>query len=94
MFCTYGGGHTGVREAMPCLLYMQQIFEHAGIRVVEEWPVVGDFKQSSEEYNTTGRLGDIRGRPNESDLADIAGRTAGILRRMRYMLNLDIGGNE
>ena len=94
VFCTYGGGHTGVREAMPCLLTMQQMFEHAGIRVVDEWPVAGDFKQSTEEYNTRGRLGDIRGRPNENDLADIAGRTAGILRRMHYVLNLDIGAIE
>jgi flavodoxin len=92
MFCTYGGGHTGVREAMPCLMFMQQIFEHAGIRVVEEWPVAGDFKQSTEEYNTRGRLGDIRGRPNDNDCADIAGRTTGVLRRLQYVLNLKTAG--
>jgi len=41
IFCTYGGGHTGVGEALPLLKYMGQVFEHEGIRVVEEWPVVG-----------------------------------------------------
>jgi hypothetical protein len=82
VFCTYGGGHTGVREATPTLGYIGQHFEHAGIRVVAEWPVVGEFRKAGEDYNKTGRLGDISGRPNENDLREIAGRTYGVLKQL------------
>jgi hypothetical protein len=36
--------------------------------------------------NVAGRLGDIRGRPNESDLRDVCGRLTGLLRRLRDKL--------
>ncbi|KPK61997.1 MAG: hypothetical protein AMK73_06975, partial [Planctomycetes bacterium SM23_32] len=48
VFCTYGGPHTGAREAVPALKYMGQFLEHAGIRVVDEWPVVGEFHEPSQ----------------------------------------------
>ena len=67
MFCTYSGPHTGVREALPATLRAGQYFEHVGIPVLAEWHVVGEF-HSSLEMSTEGRLGDIRGRPNEEDL--------------------------
>ena len=73
MFCTFGGGHTGIGEAIPLLKYMGQAFENEGIRVVEEWPVVGDFPEiKNPYYNTAGRLGDVTGRPNDYDLRIIA----------------------
>jgi flavodoxin len=86
VFCTYGGGHTGVREAVPTLKYMGQFFEHAGIRVVEEWAVVGEFQKAGPEYNTAGRLGDISGRPNEQDLQAIEGKVKGLLKRLENVL--------
>ena len=56
VFCTFGGGHTGIGEAIPLLKYMGQAFEHEDIRVVEEWPVVGDFPEIKDPfYNTAGR---------------------------------------
>jgi flavodoxin len=67
IFCTYSGPHTGIREAMPAGLYAGQFFEHLGFTVQDEWYVVGEF-HGSEEASTQGRLGDIRGRPNEEDL--------------------------
>jgi flavorubredoxin len=83
VFCTYGGGHTGVREAIPTLKLMGQHFEHGGIRVVGEWAVVGKYHTPNlEPLNTTGRLGDIRGRPNEHDLAEIRGKVVGLLRQL------------
>ena len=89
-FCTYGGGHTGVGEAVPLLKYMGQAFEHEGIRVVEEWPVVGDFPGISDpHYNTAGRLGNVTGRPNDSDLRVIAGQVSGVLRRLQYKLGIE-----
>ena len=70
IFCTYSGPHTGIREAMPAGLYAGQFFEHLGFTVQDEWYVVGEF-HGSEEFSTEGRLGDIRGRPNEEDLRKV-----------------------
>lgn len=86
VFCTYAGPHTGVREAVPMLKYVGQFLEHLGIRVVEEWAVVGEFHDPSRaEMNVAGRLGDITGRPNESDLRDVRGRLTGLLRRIENL---------
>lgn len=90
VFCTYGAGHTGVAEAIPLLKFMGQAFEHEGIRVVEEWPVVGDFPGINDpDYNTRGRLGDIGGRPFKSDLAIVAGQVQGLLRRLQHKLGIE-----
>jgi len=90
IFCTYGGGHTGVEEAIPLLKYMGQVFEHEGIRIVEEWPVVGDFPGINDpNYNTAGRLGDVTGRPNVSDLQVVSGQVSGLLRRLQYKLGIE-----
>ena len=90
VFCTYGGGHTGTGEAIPLLKYMGQTFEHEGVRVVEEWPVVGEFPAISDpRYNTVGRLGDVTGRPNDSDLQVVAGQVSGLLRRLQYKLGIE-----
>ena len=90
MVATYGGPHTGDREAVPTLKYMGQFFEHDGIDVVDEWAVVGHFHEASQEpMNLQGRLGDIRGRPNAHDLAEVKGRVGGLLRRLRHMPGLE-----
>jgi flavodoxin len=90
VFCTFAGGHTGIGEAVPLVKYMGQVFEHEGIRVVEEWPVVGDFPGIGDPYyNTAGRLGDVTGRPNVSDLRVVAGLVSGLLRRLQYKLGIE-----
>jgi flavodoxin len=70
VFCTYSGPHTGLNEATTAGKYMAQLFEHLGFEVAAEWYVVGEF-QNGKEFNTMGRLGDIRGRPNEEDLSKV-----------------------
>jgi flavorubredoxin len=93
-FCTYGGGHTGYNEAVPMLKHIGQYFEHEGIRVVDDIAVVGVFPEAEESYNTEGRFGDIRLRPDEHDLAEVEGRVKGILRRLHRVLplgNLNLG---
>jgi hypothetical protein len=91
VFCTYGGPHTGIREARPALLYMGQFLEHAGIPVVEEMPVVGEFHaESRQEMNLKGRLGDIRGRPNAADLKEVQEKLKGLLRRLHHRLPDDL----
>ena len=70
IFCTYSGPHTGIREAIPAGLYAGQFFEHLGFNVLAEWYVVGEF-HGNGEASTQGRLGDIRGLPNEEDLEKV-----------------------
>ena len=70
IFCTYSGPHTGINEAIPAGKYAGQFFEHLGFIVLDEWYIVGEL-HGSEEASTSGRLGDIRGRPNKEDLGKI-----------------------
>jgi flavodoxin len=71
VFATYSGPHTGLNEAIPVGKYLGQYLEHLGFDLVGEWYFVGEF-HGSEENSTKGRLGDIRGRPNQQDLDNIA----------------------
>lgn len=71
VFITYSGPHTGIDEATPAGKYIGQFLEHIGFDVLDEWYVVGEY-HNSEENSTKGRLGDIRGRPNEEDLEKVA----------------------
>ncbi|MBN1835797.1 MAG: hypothetical protein JW820_08095 [Spirochaetales bacterium] len=87
-FCTYGGGHTGYNEAEPMLKHVGQYFEHEGIRVVDHIALPGVFPEAEESYNTEGRFGDIRRRPDEHDLEELEGRVRGILRRLHRVLPL------
>ena len=82
IFCTYSGPHTGIREAVPAGLYAGQFLEHLGFAVLDEWYVVGEF-HGSEEASTNGRLGDIRGRPNEDDLRKVQRDIARLLSTLR-----------
>lgn len=78
IFCTYSGPHTGIREAVPAGLYAGQFFEHLGFTVLDEWYIVGEY-HGSEEASTQGRLGDIRGRPDEQDLRKIKQDTISLI---------------
>jgi hypothetical protein len=82
IYCTYGGAHTGVNEAIPAVKYLGQLLDHLGYEVVAEWYVIGEYpgKGRLKEYSVGGRLGNIEGRPNEADLKDVAERVTGVLR--------------
>lgn len=81
IFCTYSGPHTGINEAIPAGKYAGQFFEHLGFTVLDEWYIIGEF-HGSEEHSTKGRLGNIKGRPNEEDLKKIKRDAANLLQRM------------
>jgi hypothetical protein len=81
VFCTYSGPHTGINEAIPGGKYVGQFFDHLGFTILDEWYVVGEF-HGSEEHSTKGRLGDIRGRPNQEDLRKIKADATQLLKRM------------
>jgi flavodoxin len=81
VYCTYGGVHTGINEAIPAVKYMGQLLDHLGYTIVGEWYVIGEYiPEKVRQHSMTGRLGDIRGRPNEADLRDVAEKVKGILR--------------
>ena len=81
VYCTYGGVHTGINEAIPAVKYMGQLFDHLGYTIMAEWYVVGEYNtERLRGHSVSGRLGDIRGRPNEADLQEVSARVKGILR--------------
>jgi len=77
--CTFGGGHTGANEALPAVKYMGQLFDHLGYEIIDEWYLAGEFHGKLHHLSTTGRLGNILGRPNEADLQEISQRVFGIM---------------
>lgn len=79
VFCTYSGPYTGIDQATTAGKYMAQFLAIIGFEVVDEWYVVGEY-HGSVERSTQGKLGDIRGRPDEGDLARVRSDLAGILK--------------
>ena len=82
VYCTYGGAHTGINEALPAGKFMGQLFDHLGFEVVSEWFFIGKYPAGGrfKDFSTLGRLGDIEDRPNDADLQEVAARVTGILR--------------
>ncbi len=85
VFCTYSGPHCGVNEALPAGKYIRQFFEHLGFDVKAEWYEVGEF-HGYPELSIRGRLGDIRGRPDEDDLAMVELKTAQLAKTLKPVL--------
>jgi len=83
VFVTYSGPHTGINEAVPVGKYIGQMFEHIGFEVAE-WYVAGEF-HGRERLSLDGALGDIRGKPNEWDLAKIKGDVATLVKSISLL---------
>jgi flavodoxin len=81
-FCTYSGPHTGIDEAIPGCKYLGQFFAHLGFKLMGEWYTVGEF-QNREDLSTLGRLGDVRGRPDENDLAVISRAVSRLMKKIK-----------
>jgi len=81
-FCTFSGTHIGENEAVPLTKWFSSFLGHLGCQIMAEWHIVGQFHKR-EDVNINGRLGDIRGRPNESDLLDVENRVKGLLAGLR-----------
>lgn len=82
VFITYSGPHTGIKEATPAGDYLEQFFEHIGFEVADKWYIVGEFHKSLEN-STKGILGDIRGRPNQQDLAEVENKVAALIKSIK-----------
>lgn len=72
VYCTYGGCHTGVNEAISTTKFMGQLFDHLGYDIIGEWHIVGEYHGNLQHLSASGRLGNIQGRPNEADLQEIS----------------------
>jgi hypothetical protein len=59
-----------------------QFFEHLGFTMAATWYIVGEY-HGWEEGSTRGRLGDIRGRPNEDDLHKVKEDTIRLVGKCR-----------
>ena len=80
IYCTYGGTHTGINEAVPAVKFMGQLFDHLGFEILDEWYFPGEYHRANmKEMSITGRLGDITGRPDEHDLKEVEQRVRGIM---------------
>ncbi|MDR3569334.1 MAG: flavodoxin domain-containing protein [Syntrophobacteraceae bacterium] len=80
VYCTYGGAHTGVKEAVPAVKFLAQLFDHLGFEVIDEWYFVGEYNGKLRPMSLKGRLGNIEGRPSEADLREVSEKVVGIMR--------------
>ena len=83
VFCTYSGPHTGIKEATPVGECLGQFFEHIGFDVAAKWYIVGEF-HGREDLSTKGKLGDIRGRPNQQDLSEVESNVSKLIKSLRF----------
>ena len=77
VFITYSGQHTGIAEATTAGKYLAQFLAHLGFALDAEWYIPGEY-HNNEVASTQGWLGDIRGRPNAADLAEIKGKAGAL----------------
>lgn len=89
IFTTFSGPHVGVDEALPAGKFVVQDFEHLGFKVIGEWYLVGEFK-GWKEGSTIGKLGDIRGRPNTSDLEEVEERTVKLIKSLGKIGEIEV----
>ncbi|MHA1729211.1 MAG: flavodoxin family protein [Promethearchaeota archaeon] len=82
IFCTFSGPHTGINEAIPVGKITGQYFEHLGFSILDELYIVGEF-HGNEKMSTMGRMGDIKGRPNEEDLKKVKKCVQNLLKKIR-----------
>lgn len=84
-FSTNCGAHIGIDEALPATQWMAAFLAHIGYRVVDQIHLPGEMRnfgqgadwmtdQTFHELNTLGVYGNIEGRPNAEDLADLERR--------------------
>ena len=83
VFITFSGAHIGVDEALPAGKLLVQQFKHLGFKVIGEWYLVGEF-HGWKEGSTKGKLGDIRGRPNDIDLKLLEEKTIRLVKSLRH----------
>ena len=92
-FVSFGGMHTGIREAIPALKYLQQYLEHLRFEIIEEFYIVGEYRSPEfSKFNKETALGDITGRPDSNDLDYVEHKVGQILKKieLKKRRNTDI----
>ena len=85
IYCTCGGVHTGINEAVPTVKFMGQLYDHLGYTIVSEWYIVGEYlTENLRNRSVDGRLGDIRGRPNLHDLREVREKVLGLFKSLPF----------
>lgn len=85
-FGTFAGPHTGLSEAYPMTMWLRSFLEHLGYSVLDQWHTPGEF-MNNDLLNKKGRMGDISGRPDQSDLKDIKNKTIGIIKSVAFCVH-------
>ena len=81
LYCTYCGVHTGIREAVPAVKFAGQFFEHVGFTVVDEWYILSEHVGGGDN-NILGRMGDVRGLPDEASLKRVETQAYNLIQRL------------
>ncbi len=85
-FVSYGGMHTGIREAIPALKYLQQFLEHLRFEIIDEFYIVGEYRVPEfQKFNKDTSLGDITGRPDDNDLQYAVNKTVNIIKKIKNL---------
>jgi hypothetical protein len=62
---------------------MGQFYDHLGYTIVSEWYIVGEYlTEKNRNLSVDGRLGDIRGRPNQQDLLEVKEKVLGLFKSL------------
>lgn len=80
VFCTYGGIHLGPKEAEPALHLLEVELMHQAFQVIGALAVPGKLR---DEDNPQWYFGDLRNRPDERDIKNVALFVDDIMARLR-----------
>jgi len=80
VFCTYGGIHLGPKEAEPALKLLEVELMHQRFLVIGSLAVPGKLR---EEDNPQWYFADLRNRPDERDLNNVARFVDNILNKLK-----------
>jgi menaquinone-dependent protoporphyrinogen IX oxidase len=94
-FATFCGAHTGINEVLSVTQWLASFLEHIGYMVLDKMHIPGEMRNFGQaagwmnderlaRLNQFGRLGDIKGRPNEQDLLAVETRVQGILAYLKF----------
>ena len=80
VFCTYGGIHLGPAEAEPALKLLEVELMHQGFQVIGSLAIPGKL---GDKDNPEWYFGEMRNRPDERDLKNVALFVDDIMRKLK-----------
>lgn len=94
-FTTFCGAHIGLSEALPVTQWLASFLEHIGFMVLDKIHIPGEMRNFGQakgwmneerlaNLNEFGRLGNIKGRPNDQDLLAVEKQVQGVLSYLKF----------